>query len=161
MIGQVFRYQAMPLWHQNPKNRTIRGLEALWTYHPIRIFQGEWSPKPWLEILDTVKSLVAVASTPYGDYSNQEIPLEKEHDNNLVIAYIKGQPLIGMFKPEQTLLTQEHCEVNYSVKERKSPTIGQFMKSLHRTQFVQSPDLWIRAKTLVSQWLEQTKRHRP
>ena len=74
------------------------------------------------------------APTPSGDDLNLDAPPENIGNDDVLIAYIRGEPLVRIFQPgqvKQEPLTMEETWTGYWHKEKKPPTIGHFNKSLH------------------------------
>jgi hypothetical protein len=59
---------------------------------------------------------------------------EEIADNKLLITYIWGEPVIGIFEPVKTLLTEEYKEPLYSYFTKKA-TISQLIKSNDSPQY--------------------------
>jgi hypothetical protein len=84
--------------------------------------------------------------------STEETTLEEIADDELLIAYIRGEPVIGIFEPVRTLLTKEYKEPLYSYSTKKV-TISWLIKSNDSPQYAYSQNVWIRVKISISQRL--------
>jgi len=73
--------------------------------------------------------------------------------DDLIIAYVRGEPVIGIFKPEQTPLAEEYFgpRIGYSRSEK---WINRIIKAQGSARYCHGQSVWIRAKTSVSQTLE-------
>jgi gag-polyprotein putative aspartyl protease len=60
--------------------------------------------------------------------STKETTLEEITDDKLLITYIRGEPVIGIFEPAKTPLTKEYKEPLYSYSTKKA-MISQLVKS--------------------------------
>ncbi|GLB43488.1 hypothetical protein LshimejAT787_1303890 [Lyophyllum shimeji] len=70
-----------------------------------------------------------------GDEPVEAIPVEKMiSEDNLLIGYIQGESVIGVFEPVIAPLTDEHRELGYIIR-RKGPSIGRITKSLHSAKY--------------------------
>ncbi|GLB38887.1 putative retrotransposable element tf2 155 kda protein type 1-like [Lyophyllum shimeji] len=83
----------------------------------------------------------------------ETLPVEETiSEDDLLIGYIQGESVIGIFEPVTAPLTDEHRELGYTIR-RKGPSIGRITKSLHSAKYSFSQNIWIRAKTSISQGL--------
>jgi hypothetical protein len=80
-----------------------------------------------------------------------DFKVEPEEDE-LVITYIKGEPVIGIFKKKDTPLTKEHDYPNYSYA-KNSLGIRRISTSIRSARYTFGQDTWIRAKMSISQQL--------
>jgi len=73
--------------------------------------------------------------------------------DDLIIAYIRGELVIGIFEPEQTPLAEKYFEsrIGYSRLEKR---VNQVIKAQGSARYCHGQSVWIRAKTSVSQTLE-------
>jgi len=73
--------------------------------------------------------------------------------DDLIIAYVRGEPVIGIFEPEQTPLAEEYFgpRIGYSKSEKR---INRVIKAQGSARYCHGQSVWIRAKTSVSQTLE-------
>jgi len=73
--------------------------------------------------------------------------------DDLIITYVRGELVIGIFKPEQTPLAKEYFEswIGYSRSEKR---ISWIIKAQGSAHYCHGQSIWIRAKTSVSQTLE-------
>ncbi|GLB43955.1 putative transposition, RNA-mediated [Lyophyllum shimeji] len=83
----------------------------------------------------------------------EAVPVEETiSEDDLLISYIQGESVIGVFEPVIAPLTDKHREPRYTIR-RKGPSIGRITKSLHSAKYSFSQNIWIRAKTSISQGL--------
>ncbi|GLB45344.1 putative retrotransposable element tf2 155 kda protein type 1-like [Lyophyllum shimeji] len=83
----------------------------------------------------------------------EAVPVEEMiSEDDLLIGYIQGESVIGVFEPVIAPLTDEHQEPGYTIR-RKGPSIGRITKSVHSAKYSFSQNIWIRAKTSISQGL--------
>jgi hypothetical protein len=73
-------------------------------------------------------------------------------DDEILIAYIKGEPVIGIFKENETPLMDELDHPTYYYSKGQNG-INRVTKSTHSAQFHFGQNIWINAKTSVSQQL--------
>jgi hypothetical protein len=73
-------------------------------------------------------------------------------EDDMVIAYIKGEPVIGIFEKKDTPLTKEHNYPNYGYA-KSSLGIRRISTSIRSARYTLGQDVWIRAKTSISQQL--------
>ena len=75
----------------------------------------------------------------------------------LVIAYLKGEPVVGIFGQEtkevESPLTKEFDYPTFNFNNR-TKHVGRIIKDTGSPLYCHSWDLWIRAKTSISQKLE-------
>jgi hypothetical protein len=90
--------------------------------------------------------------------SNEE-PLNAatlESEDEMIVAYIKGEPVIGIFERKDTLFTRDHDYPKYDYGKNSSGI--QWISTLIRsTWYTFGQDTWIRAKTSISQQLAHDK----
>jgi hypothetical protein len=77
-------------------------------------------------------------------------------DEDLLIAYIRGEPTIGIFKATPSPLTDEHTKTEYTCIRRQ--TLSRFTQEKRTLRYIPNQNVWIRAKTSVSQTLEHQKK---
>jgi len=122
-----------------------------------------------LEQMDTVQPEEEIPRlTPDPDNDNPEEGPQDESDlmadngnpwlgtpdgDDLIITYIRGEPVISIFEPEQTPLAEEYFEpqIGYSQSEK---WINQVIKAQGSACYCHGQSVWIRAQTFVSQTLE-------
>jgi hypothetical protein len=77
---------------------------------------------------------------------------ETIENNDLVIAYCRGEPIIGIFKPDKIPLTNEH---DYPTHSYMKDTLGiqQITRTKNTARYSYGQNMWIRAKTSISQQL--------
>ena len=73
-------------------------------------------------------------------------------DDELLIAYVKGEPVVGIFEPQRTPLTEEYDEPKYCYS-KKTATISRITTSKDSPRYSFGQNVWIRAKTSISQRL--------
>jgi hypothetical protein len=73
-----------------------------------------------------------------------------ESEDEMVIAYIKGEPVIGIFEKKDTLFTRDHDYPKYDYTKNSSG-IRQINTSIRSAWYTFGQDAWIRAKTSISQ----------
>jgi hypothetical protein len=73
-------------------------------------------------------------------------------DEEILIAYIKGESVIGIFGQEEAPFTDELDHPMYYYSKGQS-RINRVTKSTHSTRFHFGQNIWINAKTSVSQQL--------
>ncbi|GLB42887.1 putative retrotransposable element tf2 155 kda protein type 1-like [Lyophyllum shimeji] len=101
----------------------------------------------------SIPELQTSNSFDLSDEPVEAVPVEKTiSEDDLLIGYIQGESVIGIFEPVNTPLTDEHREPGYTIR-RKGPFIGRITKSLHLAKYSFSQNIWIRAKTSISQGL--------
>jgi hypothetical protein len=79
-----------------------------------------------------------------------------ESKDEMIIAYIKGEPVIGIFEKKDTLFTRDHDYPKYDYNKNSSG-IQQISRSIRSAQYTFGQDAWIRAKTSISQQLTHSK----
>jgi hypothetical protein len=79
-----------------------------------------------------------------------------ESEDEMVIAYIKGEPVIGIFEKKDTLFTRDHDYPKYDYG-KNSLGIRRISTSIRSKQYTFGQDTWIRAKTSISQQLAHDK----
>ena len=90
---------------------------------------------------------------PQATVPTEEMPPERiEIADKLLIAYIRGEPVVRIFKLWETPFTEEYSEPRYSYS-REMAKISWITTSKDSTQYSFSQSVWIWAKTLVSQHL--------
>jgi hypothetical protein len=90
--------------------------------------------------------------------SNEE-PLNAatlESEDKMIIAYIKGEPVIGIFEKKDTLFTRDHDYPKYNYGKNSSG-IRQISTLIRSARYTFGQDTWIRAKTSISQQLAHDK----
>jgi hypothetical protein len=90
--------------------------------------------------------------------SNEE-PLNAatlESEDEMIIAYIKGEPVIGIFEKKDTLFTRDHDYPKYDYNKNSSG-IRWISTSNRSARYTFGQDMWIRAKTSISQQLTHDK----
>ena len=63
-------------------------------------------------------------------------------DDELLIAYIKGEPVIGIFEPQKTPLTEEYDEPKYCYS-KGTAKISRITTSKDSPQYSFSQNIWI------------------
>jgi hypothetical protein len=79
-----------------------------------------------------------------------------ESEDEMIIAYIKGEPVISIFEKKDTLFTGDHNYPKYDYNKNSSG-IQQINTSVRSAQYTFGQDAWIRAKTSISQQLAHDK----
>jgi hypothetical protein len=79
-----------------------------------------------------------------------------ESEDKMIIAYIKGEPVIGVFEKKDTLFTGDHDYPKYDYIKNSSG-IQQISTLIRSAQYTFGQDTWIRAKTSISQQLAHDK----
>jgi hypothetical protein len=79
-----------------------------------------------------------------------------ESEDEMIIAYIKGEPVIGIFEKKDTLFIKDHDYPKYNYTKNSSG-IRQISTSIRSTRYTFGQDAWIRAKTSISQQLAHDK----
>jgi hypothetical protein len=74
----------------------------------------------------------------------------------MIIAYIKGEPVIGIFENKDTLFTGDHDYPKYDYGKNSSG-IQRISTSIRSARYTFRQDMWIRAKTSISQQLAHDK----
>jgi hypothetical protein len=90
--------------------------------------------------------------------SNEE-PLNAatlESEDEMIIAYIKGEPVIGIFEKKDTLFTGD-CNYPKYDYDKNSSGIRRISTSIRSKRYTFGQDVWIRAKTSISQQLAHDK----
>ena len=79
---------------------------------------------------------------------------DEPKEDDMVIAYIKGEPVIGIFDPTtaEPPLTLEYDAPKYSYS-KNTRRISRIMSSRTSPRFCLGQGIWIRAKTSISQKL--------
>jgi hypothetical protein len=73
-----------------------------------------------------------------------------ESEDKMIIAYIKGEPIIGIFEKKDTLFTGDHDYPKYDYG-KNSLGIQRISISIRSVWYTFGQDVWIRAKTSISQ----------
>jgi hypothetical protein len=79
-----------------------------------------------------------------------------ESEDEMIIAYIKGEPVIGIFEKKDTLFTGDHDYLKYDYGKNSSG-IRRINTLIKSTRYTFGQDTWIRAKTSISQQLAHNK----
>jgi hypothetical protein len=79
-----------------------------------------------------------------------------ESEDEMIIAYIKGEPVIGIFEKKDTLFTGDHDYPKYNY-DKNSSGIRQISRSIRLARYTFGQDAWIRAKMSISQQLAHNK----
>jgi hypothetical protein len=79
-----------------------------------------------------------------------------ELEDEMIIAYIKGEPVIGIFERKDTLFTGDHNYPKYDYS-KNSLGIQRISTSIRSKWYTFGQDTWIRAKTSISQQLAHNK----
>jgi hypothetical protein len=90
--------------------------------------------------------------------SNEE-PLNAatlESEDEMIIAYIKGESVIGIFERKDTLFTGDHDYPKYDYTKNSSG-IQWINTAIGSARYTFGQDAWIRAKTSISQQLAHNK----
>jgi hypothetical protein len=90
--------------------------------------------------------------------SNEELlsAATLESEDKMIIAYIKGEPVIGIFEKKDTLFTRDHDYPKYNCNKNSSG-IQWISTWIRSTWYTFGQDMWIRAKTSISQQLAHNK----
>jgi hypothetical protein len=75
-----------------------------------------------------------------------------ESEDKMIIAYIKGEPVIGIFEKKDTLFTGDHDYPKYNYTKNSSG-IRRISTSIRSARYTFGQDAWIRAKMSISQQL--------
>jgi hypothetical protein len=79
-----------------------------------------------------------------------------ESEDKMIIAYIEGEPVIGIFEKKDTLFTGDHDYLKYDY-HKNSSGIRQISTLIRSARYTFGQDAWIRAKTSISQQLAHNK----
>jgi hypothetical protein len=79
-----------------------------------------------------------------------------ESEDKMIIAYIKGEPIIGIFEKKDTLFTKDHDYPKYDYGKNSSG-IRRISTSTRSKWYSFGQDTWIRAKMSISQQLAHDK----
>jgi hypothetical protein len=79
-----------------------------------------------------------------------------ESEDEMIITYIKGEPIIGIFEKGDTLFTGDHNYPKYNYN-KNSLGIYWISTSIRLARYTFGQDAWIRAKTSISQQLAHDK----
>jgi predicted aspartyl protease len=79
-----------------------------------------------------------------------------ESEDEMIIAYIKGEPIISIFEKKDTLFTGDHDYLRYDYNKNSSG-IRWISTSIRLARYTFRQDAWIRAKTSISQQLVHDK----
>jgi hypothetical protein len=79
-----------------------------------------------------------------------------ESEDEMIITYIKGEPVISIFEKKDTLFTGDHNYPKYDYNKNSSG-IQQISTSIRSARYTFGQDVWIRAKTSISQQLAHDK----
>jgi hypothetical protein len=79
-----------------------------------------------------------------------------ESEDEMIITYIKGEPIISIFEKKDTLFTRDHDYPKYDYTKNSSG-IRQIKTSIRSARYTFGQDAWIRAKTSISQQLAHDK----
>jgi hypothetical protein len=117
------------------------------------------TPLPEVAIDDLVTETLETHNEPATEQSSS-LPLEEDNlhlcdeieDDELLIAYVRGKPVIGIFGSEEPPLTTEFEESKFSYSQTTGK-ISRLMKSPSSPRYRFSSAVHIRAKTSVSQKL--------
>jgi hypothetical protein len=77
-------------------------------------------------------------------------------EDEMIIAYIKGEPIISIFEKKNTLFTTDHDYPKYDYNKNSSG-IQWINTSTRSARYTFGQDAWIRAKTSISQQLTHDK----
>jgi hypothetical protein len=90
--------------------------------------------------------------------SNEELlnVVTLESEDEMIIAYITGEPVIGIFEKKNTLFTRDHNYPKYDYGKNSSG-IQQISTSIRSARYTFGQDTWIRAKMSISQQLAHDK----
>jgi hypothetical protein len=124
------------------------------------------------EVPDEEAPTLAVNQQPISDAIIEEIPplvndsedsdkeplnaATLESEDEMIIAYIKGEPVIGIFEKKDTLFTGDHDYPKYGY-DKNSSGIRRISTSIRSKRYTFGQDAWIRAKTSISQQLAHDK----
>jgi hypothetical protein len=124
------------------------------------------------EVPDEEAPTLAVSQQPISDVIIEEIPplvtdsedsdeeplnaATLESEDEMIIAYIKGEPVIGIFERKDTLFTRDHDYPKYDY-DKNSSGIRRISTSIRSKRYTFGQDTWIRAKTSISQQLAHDK----
>jgi hypothetical protein len=109
----------------------------------------------------TVNNLTTEPLEPEPQTKEQSSPHSEEDDlypgneiadDKLLIAYVRGKPVIGIFRSEEPPLTTEFDELRFSYS-RTTGKVSRLMKSPSSSRYHFSSAIHIQAKTSVSQKL--------
>jgi hypothetical protein len=81
-----------------------------------------------------------------------DVEAPEAEDEEILIAYIKGEPVIGIFGQEEAPFTDELDHPTYSYSKGQNG-INRVTKSTHLARFHYGQNNWINVKTSVSQQL--------
>jgi hypothetical protein len=117
------------------------------------------APLPEVAIDDLVTETLEPHDKPTAEQS-LSLPLEEDNlhlcdeiaDDELLIAYVRGKPVIGIFRSEEPPLTTEFEESKFSYSQTTGK-VSHLMKSPSSSRYRFSSAVHIRAKTSVSQKL--------
>jgi hypothetical protein len=79
-----------------------------------------------------------------------------ESEDEMIITYIKEEPVISIFEKKDTLFTGDHDYPKYSY-DKNSSGIQWISTSTRSAQYTFGQDMWIRAKMSISQQLAHDK----
>jgi hypothetical protein len=79
-----------------------------------------------------------------------------ESEDEMIIAYIKGEPVISIFEKKDTLFTEDHDYPKYDY-DKNSSGIRWISTWIRSKWYTFGQDAWIRAKTSISQQLTHDK----
>jgi hypothetical protein len=79
-----------------------------------------------------------------------------ESEDEMIITYIKGEPIISIFEKKDTLFTRDHDYPKYDYGKNSSG-IQWINTSIRSAWYTFGQDVWIRAKTSISQQLAHDK----
>jgi hypothetical protein len=124
------------------------------------------------EVLDEEAPTLVADRQPISDTILEEIPplvidsensdeeplnaATLESEDEMIIAYIKGEPVISIFEKKDTLFTRDHDYLKYDYGKNSSG-IRWISTSIRLTRYTFGQDAWIRAKTSISQQLAHNK----
>jgi hypothetical protein len=124
------------------------------------------------EVLDKEAPTLVADQQPISNTIIEEIPplvIDSEDSNEellnvatleskdeMIITYIKGEPVISIFEKKDTLFTGDHDYPKYNYNKNSSG-IQQISTSIRLAQYTFGQDVWIRAKMSIFQQLTHDK----
>jgi hypothetical protein len=84
------------------------------------------------------------------------LELDEIEEDEMIIAYIKGEPIIGIFENKNAPLTKEHDYLEYDYA-KNSLGIRRISTSIRLARYTFGQDVWIRAKMSISEQLAHDK----
>jgi hypothetical protein len=135
----------------NPKIDWARGTIRINEKKIIRKFSFFLRQEIEMRKLELVEKESEPKEEPPKETPEEETP--KQDDPELVIAYLKGEPVIGVFQPQDETPATRDYEKPTFYYNRNTFGMNRVTRSINSARFCYGKSTWIRAKTSISQTL--------